>query len=95
MQRYELAARDPVCGRAIQQADEQLQTEYADVLYHFCSAQCLQRFLEQSDIFTAEAGKGNVAEDDRALRDDELEGQLAPDAAAVVPHTPPAADPGG
>jgi hypothetical protein len=38
---------------------------------------------------------GNVAEDDRALRDDELEGQLSPEAAAVVPHTPPAADPGG
>jgi YHS domain-containing protein len=95
MQRYDTAARDPVCGRAIQQVDERLQTEYADVLYRFCSAQCLQRFLEQPDIFTAEPGKGNVAEDDRALRDDVLEGQLAPDAAAVVPHTPPAADPGG
>lgn len=94
MQGYDVATRDPVCGQLVQQPDERLVSEYADVLYHFCSQKCLQRFLEQPDIFTAQPGKGAVAEDDRALRDDDREGQLAPDAAAVVPHTPPAADPG-
>ena len=94
MQKYERPSRDPVCGRQVDQTDPRLRTEYADVLYSFCSRECMQRFIEQPDIFTATPGKGNVAEDDRALRDDDREGQLAPDAAAVVPHTAPAADPG-
>ena len=95
MQRYEVATRDPVCGKTIEHQVADLRTEYADVMYSFCSGQCMERFLEQPDIFTATPGKGNVAEDDRALRDDDREGQLAPDAAASVPHEPPAPDPGG
>jgi hypothetical protein len=55
----------------------------------------MQRFIEQPDIFTATAGRGNVATDDRALRPEQLEGALDPRAAAVVPNEPPAADPGG
>ena len=92
MQRYEVTVVDPVCGRPVQ--NDQLQAEYADVMYRFCSQACLDRFNEQPDIFTAQPGRGNVADHDRALRDDAHAGELAPDAAAVVPHQPPAADPG-
>ena len=95
MQGYDVARLDPVCGREVKQANPRLESEYADVLYRFCSQQCLDRFTEQPDIFTAQPGRGLVAGDDRALRDDDHEGQLAPDAAAVVPVDPPAADPGG
>jgi YHS domain-containing protein len=95
MQRYDVATQDPVCGKPVEQQLPELRTEYADIIYYFCSRQCLDRFIEQPDIFTAQPGKGNVAEDDRALRNDDHEGQLAPDAAARVPHEPPAADPGG
>jgi YHS domain-containing protein len=88
-------ARDPVCGRSLAQVDSQLQTEYADVVYHFCSQECLERFVEQPDIFTAQPGRGRVASRDRALRGEEHEGELEPGAAARVPTTPPVADPGG
>ena len=94
MQGYDVATQDPVCGKTVEHQQVELRAEYADVMYRFCSRQCMDRFLEQPDIFTATPGKGNVAEDDRALRDDDREGQLSPDAAAVVPHTPPPADPG-
>ena len=94
MQGYDIATRDPVCGKQIATPDPALQSEYADVLYRFCSPRCRDRFIEQPDIFTAQPGKGNVATDDRALRDDDHEGQLLPEAKAVVPHEPPAPDPG-
>src|SRR6185437_3656133 len=62
MQEYDTPNRDPVCGTQIDHVDPKLRTEYADVLYSFCSQRCMQRFLEQPDIFTAEPGRGNVAE---------------------------------
>jgi hypothetical protein len=55
----------------------------------------LDRFIEQPDIFTAQPGRGLVAERDRALRGEKHEGELKPDAAAVVPSPPPVPDPGG
>jgi len=95
MQEYERPSRDPVCGRQVDHADPRLRTEYADVLYSFCSHECMQRFVEQPDIFTGDPGRVNVAERDRGQRDDALVGgELRPEAAAVVPHTPPAPDPG-
>ena len=94
MRDSEVAPRDPVCGRETGRAVV-FEAEYADVLYHFCSQLCMDRFREQPDIFTADPGRGLVASDDRALRDDDHEGELAPDAAAVVPEEPPAPDPGG
>jgi YHS domain-containing protein len=86
---------DPVCGRSVMAGDPRLQSEYADVVYRFCSQTCMDRFVEQPDIFTTQSGNGRIAHADRALRDDEHEGELAPDAAAVIPHSPPPADPGG
>ena len=86
---------DPVCGRPVERRDTRLQSEYADVIYQFCSQTCLDRFIEQPDIFTAQPGRGLVAERDRALRGEEHEGELKPDAAAVVPSAPPVPDPGG
>jgi hypothetical protein len=55
----------------------------------------MDRFTEQPDIFTAEPGLGRAVVNDRALRDDAHEGELAPEAAAVVSTAAPAADPGG
>ena len=96
MQQYEIRDRDAVCGRQVTQIDPKLQTEYADVIYRFCSQECMDRFIEQPDIFTAEAGRGTVASRDRALRDDDLVGgEVRPEATAALPHEPPAADPGG
>ena len=96
MQSYERPSRDPVCGRQVDTTNPALRSEYADVVYTFCSQECMRRFVEQPDIFTAEPGRGNVAERDRGLRDDALVGgELKPEAAAVIPSTPPAADPGG
>ena len=95
MHDYDRPSRDPVCGRLIGQADERLRSEYADVVYSFCSQQCMNRFNEQPDIFTAEPGRGEVAERDRGLRGEEHEGELAPGAAAVIPSPPPMPDPGG
>lgn len=95
VQSYDTAAVDPVCGRPVARAESRWQSEYADVMYRFCSQVCMDRFTEQPDIFTAQPGRGQVAEKDRALRSNEHEGELAPDAAAVIPRTPPAADPGG
>src|SRR5579884_641730 len=60
--------RDPVCGRELGSSPSPYRTEYADVTYQFCSSSCLQRFVEQPDIFTAQPGRGQVAERDRALR---------------------------
>jgi YHS domain-containing protein len=94
MHGYDVATRDPVCGRDAKQAGPNLQTEYADVIYRFCSQTCMDRFIEQPDIFTAEPGRGLAASADRALRDDDHEGELSPEARAVIPQAPPAADPG-
>lgn len=77
------SALDPVCGREVDREDPRLQSEYADVVYQFCSQQCMDRFIEQPDIFTADPGRGRVAENDRALRDDAHEGDLAPDARPI------------
>ena len=85
---------DPVCGMAVPGTDPGLQTEYADVTYHFCSRGCMDRFHEQPDIFTAQPGKGRVANDDRALRDDEHEGALAPGTPARLSNPAPDAGPG-
>ena len=92
---YDTTARDPVCGKSVTHSDGRLTSEYADVMYSFCSQLCMDRFIEQPDIFTAQAGRGQVAERDRALRPDEPERALDPSAAAVIPTAPPAADPGG
>ena len=95
MHANEPVPRDPVCGRPVDRRDTRLQTEYADVVYQFCSQTCLDRFIEQPDIFTAEPGRGQVAERDRALRGQQHEGELRPGAAAIVPSPPPEPDPGG
>ena len=80
---------DPVCGRTLESDSDGLSTEYADVTYAYCSQECMTRFTEQPDIFTAQPGRGQVADNDRALRDDADKGQLIPGQPARLTNSPP------
>jgi YHS domain-containing protein len=61
-------ARDPVCGTTVRRSRRTLSGEYAGITYSFCSQECLERFTEDPDIFTAGARMGAVAIHDRASR---------------------------
>jgi YHS domain-containing protein len=95
MQGDNSSPRDPVCGQTVAQSGRPLQSEYADVTYQFCSRTCMDRFLEQPDIFTNQPGLGRVAQDDRALRDDEHIGEVDKGRQVRLDGSAPAADPGG
>jgi Cu+-exporting ATPase len=88
------ALRDPVCGRQVDQPDERLRSQYADVSYVFCSQACRDRFDEQPDIFTAQPGRGQAAERDRAQRTDDDRGELKPGQPARLSNSPPTPGPG-
>jgi YHS domain-containing protein len=81
--------RDPVCGRELQGSDPRLRSQYADVTYEFCSQECRARFDEQPDIFTAQPGRGEAAERDRAQRQDDDRSELAPGQPARLSNSPP------
>jgi YHS domain-containing protein len=85
----ETPPRDPVCGRPVERPDERLRSQYADTVYVFCSQACRDRFDEQPDIFTAQAGRGQVAERDRAQRTDDARGELVPGQPARLSNSPP------
>ena len=61
-------ARDPVCGTTVRRSRRTLSGEYAGITYFFCSQECLERFTEDPDIFTAGVPMGGVATHDRASR---------------------------
>lgn len=86
--------RDPVCGKPVEQGNEQLRSEYADAEYRFCSQTCMDRFTEEPDIYTTRAGLGQVAERDRAQRPDDHVGELKPDQKVRLDTSLPAPDPG-
>lgn len=46
MARAVTTSRDPVCGRAIEVAGSTCFTTYRGSVYHFCSAHCLERFID-------------------------------------------------
>ena len=95
MQGHNKSPRDPVCGQLVGQIDRRFQSEYADITYQFCSPACMDRFLETPDIFTANPGLGQVAQDDRALRDDAHIGEVDKRRQVRLDSSVPAADPGG
>ena len=90
----EISNRDPVCGQLITAAGDQFQSEYADVVYRFCSRDCMDRFEEQPDIFTVKPGLGQQAEHDRAQRADDQQGEVQPRQPVRLDSNLPAADPG-
>lgn len=59
---------DQVCGRPVIQRRNAHRTEYAGQQYLFCSPACLQRFDAEPDLFTLDAGEGNLVDRDRGLR---------------------------
>ena len=58
---------DPVCGQRVRERGNQQRVEYADQAYFFCSAECLERFDAQPDLFTAGPGEGLLADRDRGV----------------------------
>lgn len=52
-------SRDPVCGMAIEVARSSRFITYRGMRYHFCSAQCLERFNDIPALYT---GSQRIAE---------------------------------
>ncbi len=44
-------ARDPVCGTAVVAAESRHSTTYRGMTFHFCSAQCLERFRQEPSLY--------------------------------------------
>jgi YHS domain-containing protein len=59
---------DPVCGRPVTSPRLDLSEEYAGVTYSFCSQDCLDRFIQDTDIFTLGELMGQTATRDRGRR---------------------------
>jgi YHS domain-containing protein len=60
---------DPVCGREVAGgAGGDLSEEYAGVTYRFCSQACLERFIQDTDIFTLGGPAGARTTRDRGVR---------------------------
>jgi YHS domain-containing protein len=62
------AATDPVCGTSVAIPQQELSEEYAGITYFFCSQACLERFIQDTDIFTLGGPTGDSATHDRGLR---------------------------
>jgi YHS domain-containing protein len=45
-------SRDPVCGMDIVVAQSTLFSTHRGIVYHFCSAQCLERFNDIPELYT-------------------------------------------
>lgn len=46
------SSRDPVCGMNVLVADARFSTVHHTLTFHFCSAQCRERFLEIPALYT-------------------------------------------
>uniref|UniRef100_Q47DR9 YHS protein n=1 Tax=Dechloromonas aromatica (strain RCB) TaxID=159087 RepID=Q47DR9_DECAR len=45
-------SRDPVCGMNVEVAQSSLFSTHRGIVYHFCSAQCLERFNDIPALYT-------------------------------------------
>lgn len=69
MDSQEATARDPVCGATVPRTGaDDLSEEYAGVTYVFCSQACLERFIQDTDIFTLDIPLGPELTRDRGIR---------------------------
>lgn len=54
-------SRDPVCGMVVGVAASPYSTTWQGLEFHFCSAQCQERFIATPALYTAPGGVRNVA----------------------------------
>jgi YHS domain-containing protein len=59
---------DPVCGKDLEATQRELSEEYAGETYFFCSSGCLERFIQDTDLFTNGAAMGEQVTRDRGQR---------------------------
>jgi len=52
-------SRDPVCGMVINVAASPYSTMWQGLEFHFCSAQCQERFIATPSLYTAQGGARN------------------------------------
>lgn len=52
MTRVADTSRDPVCGMDVRITGSTLFTTHQGLVYHFCSAQCMERFNEMPALYT-------------------------------------------
>ena len=80
--------QDPVCGRLVRPgANKKLRYVYAEETYYFHSAECLDRFAEQPEVFLSQLGEGGrKATFDRARRPEDFQhrGELRPGTPATL-----------
>jgi YHS domain-containing protein len=80
--------RDPVCGRLVRSAaNKKLRYTYAEDIYYFDTAECLDRFAEMPEVFLSHPGEeGKKASFDRARRPEEFQhrGELRPGTPATL-----------
>ncbi len=48
-----MAARDPVCGMTIEEADAVATSEYEGRTYYFCSTDCKEEFEQNPQDYAA------------------------------------------
>lgn len=56
MTRRSKTSRDPVCGMVVTAASSSYSTIWRGLEFHFCSAQCQERFVATPEIYTAPGG---------------------------------------
>lgn len=47
-----MAAKDPVCGMMVEEADAPAQAEHSGTMYYFCSQDCAEEFTENPEDYT-------------------------------------------
>lgn len=47
-----MAAKDPVCGMMVEEADATATAEHGGNTYHFCSKDCAEEFTENPEDYT-------------------------------------------
>ena len=52
MKKSPLTSLDPVCGMPVKNSDSRYATQLGSTTYHFCSAQCLERFTDSPALYT-------------------------------------------
>lgn len=48
-----MAAKDPVCGMTVEEADAAATSEYKGTTYYFCSEDCKEEFDEDPESYAA------------------------------------------
>lgn len=60
MTRKPETSRDPVCGMVVGVAESSYSTTWQGIEFHFCSAQCQERFIATPSLYTSPGGVKNA-----------------------------------